>query len=82
MTARCLVKTSHQQVRYTGYSDATRINTNIYTQLLFSPLVSCIASWLFTLQRTMTMLFVVSQIILSKTASVLLRYRDYLCKKY
>jgi hypothetical protein len=47
------VKTTHQQVRYTGYCDATRTNTNIYTQLLFSPSVSSIASWLFTLQRAM-----------------------------
>jgi len=44
------VKTSHQQVRFTGYCDATRTNTNIYTQLLFSPSVS---SWLFTLQSAM-----------------------------
>jgi len=48
------VKTSHQQVRYTGYCDATRTNTNIYTQLLFSPSLSSIASWLLTLQRAMT----------------------------
>ena len=48
------MKTGHQRVWYTCYCDATRTNTNIYTHLLFSPSVSSIASWLFKLQRAMT----------------------------
>jgi hypothetical protein len=34
-----------------------REQTQIFTQLLFSPSVSYIASWLFTLQRAMTVCY-------------------------